>query len=127
MLNEIVVHAARPEHALVAAGLLQQHGVACRVVQGPPMGFPWVMLALPLNQVVVPAHRAEQARETLQSLHLAETGAARDMARLVRWRLAAIALSGIGMVAFGMAPCDPRCGAARSGIRRVGLAEGNRS
>lgn len=99
-MSDVTVYSARPEHVLAAVTRLQEHGIACRVVQGPPMMFPWVLVALPSSRVVVPDALAERALAVLQPLQAAEASSARPFARAVRWRLLAIAISAVGAVAF---------------------------
>lgn len=102
-MSDVVVYSARPDRVLGAASLLQSHGVACRIVQGPPIGFPWVTLSLPHHQVVVPEHVAPQARALLRSLESAEAASAGSMARAARWPLLAIALAAVSALALVVA------------------------
>jgi len=98
-MSDVRVYSARPEQVIAAAALLQRHAVVCRVAKGPAIAFPWILAAVPSQELFVDETDEPRARKLLDALEADRVVAARNIVRSLRWLVLAMAASTVGFVA----------------------------
>jgi hypothetical protein len=99
-MSDVRVYSARPERVLAAAALLQRHGVSSRVAKAPAIAFPWILAAVPSQELFVDETDVARARKLLDAFEADRVVAARKIVRSLRWPVLAMALSFVGLTAF---------------------------
>ena len=104
---ETAVYGAARAQAHRVMCMLQEHGIACRILSEPrPYHYwytnfsPWPR---PQCRVLVPAEQVALAQQVLAPLQQLESRQASRIARRIRWRFVSMALCAVGCASFTIA------------------------